>query len=147
MWKRRYRVYTEVCDLGNIEGALEHYSRKWRQRRHLHKWQIHLAHHPSVLGAHQNSRGTSPATAEAAIQDAKRGVFERMLNAKENGVTDRPAIEYENMSDIEDWHDDEISDTLPEVIPEAFLWHVFDQLAGAVLVMHEGGNPYVGAER
>ena len=31
-----------------------------------------------------------------------------------------------------------------DVIPEAFLWHVFDQLADAALVMHRGAEPLIG---
>ena len=54
----------------------------------------------------------------------------------QNGVFE----EYDEMSDIEEWHDDDIEDNLPDVIPERFLWTVFDQLVDAFTILGTGGD-------
>ncbi|CAN9129838.1 unnamed protein product [Alternaria alternata] len=46
--------------------------------------------------------------------------------------------EYENMSELGDWHGDPLPADLPEVIPEWFLWIVFDQLLDAFTMLGSG---------
>jgi hypothetical protein len=46
--------------------------------------------------------------------------------------------EYENMSELGDWHGDPVPVDLPEVIPEWFLWIVFDQLVDAFTMLGSG---------
>lgn len=139
MHQRRYRVYTEVCDLGNIEGALEHYSRLWRRRRNMYKWSNYVERQPEIQQARDNPENLPEESVEEDVRDTKREIVERVQEAPENH-SDR---EFGDMSDLEDWFDDELEDHLPEVIPEAFLWHVFDQLVDAALIMQRGANPFV----
>ena len=64
----------------------------------------------------------------------------------EKNPDDHHGKEFDDMSGIQEWHNDELG-SLPLVIPEAFLWHVFAQLAGAALVMQRGAGPFVGEKK
>jgi len=60
--------------------------------------------------------------------------------AKEDNDQNGACDEYDEMSDIEEWHNDDIDDNLPGVIPERFLWTVFDQLVDAFTILGTGGD-------
>jgi hypothetical protein len=61
--------------------------------------------------------------------------------AAENHMEADPNFDdFKDMSDIEDWHKDDLSDVPTEVIPEAFLWTVFDQLLDAFIILGKGGE-------
>ncbi|KAH6625333.1 kinase-like domain-containing protein [Boeremia exigua] len=140
-WKRRYRVYNEVCDLGNLSGALEYYSRAWRRRHTQHRW---LMAHPEIGNARDLGRRGSAVQVKRDVRDARARVWAEYLDAKEENPESHKDVHFDDLTDLEDCAKEEISDDLPEVIPEAFLWQVFGQLAGAALLMHRGADPLVG---
>lgn len=144
---RRYRIYTEVCDLGNLENALQWYSRQWRRRRHLFKWSRWLKTRPQVEEARANREEYSPGALDTIVQDTMNEVWQEYEEAKRQNPEKHEGLEFDDMSDIEEWRNDELGETLPPVIPEAFLWHVFDQLAGAALILQKGAEPFVGEKK
>jgi hypothetical protein len=46
--------------------------------------------------------------------------------------------EYAKMSELSDWHEEALPEKLPDVIPEWFLWIVFDQLVDAFTMLSSG---------
>lgn len=64
--------------------------------------------------------------------------YEKYKNKKAKAK--KPAFEeYEDMSGIDEWHTDDVSEDPPEdVIPESFLWAVLNQLADAFSVLSTG---------
>jgi hypothetical protein len=53
---------------------------------------------------------------------------------------ERTHAEFDNMPGIARWNGQRLPEELPEVIDEGFLWHVFDSLATALLVLKNGNN-------
>jgi hypothetical protein len=66
--------------------------------------------------------------------------FVHVPAAEKNMEADPNFNDFKDMSDIKDWHDDDLPDAPTEVIPEAFLWTVFDQLLDAFIVLGKGGE-------
>ncbi|KAF9692864.1 hypothetical protein EKO04_009106 [Ascochyta lentis] len=143
-WKRRYRVYNEVCDLGVLDNALQHYSRPWRRRHNKYRW---LKAHPEIEAARRNPHGLSPEEMDSDVQDTRTETWIEYLEAKAQDPEHHKDKQFDDLSDIEDWNGEELDEVLPDVIPEAFLWQVFDQLVGAALVMQRGAVPFVGDKK
>jgi hypothetical protein len=134
-------------------ATLDWYSIQWRRRSNLWHWVM----------MHQGIRNAREQQEDGAYQVAEQEAWERYTNdpryrerraaeSRANGVIDihldndgpshiDPQYElWENMSDIENWHHIRIpTDGLPEVIPESFLWTVFDQLVDAFIILGTGG--------
>ncbi|KAF2818667.1 hypothetical protein CC86DRAFT_413787 [Ophiobolus disseminans] len=53
--------------------------------------------------------------------------------------------EYDKMTGIGQWYDKDISDNPPEVIPELFIWSLFDQLVDAFSILGTGGDEVPGS--
>jgi hypothetical protein len=70
------------------------------------------------------------------------------LIAAENHIEPDPNNfhEFKDMSDIEDWHDKDSPIVPTEVIPEAFLWTVFDQLIDAFIILGKGSEDVAEGE-
>jgi hypothetical protein len=158
-WQRKYRVYNEVCGLGCLMDALDWYSQQWRRRRNHFKW---IEIHPDLRDA-LDKRRTGQGTGAAVARERKRAWGRLMgdsgspppneirFDEEEDHMVHVPAVagdteldpnfdDFKDMSDIEDWHDSDLSDALPGVIPEAFLWTVFDQLLDAFIVFGKGSD-------
>ena len=144
MYKRRYRIYTEVCDLNNVASALEWYSRQWRRRRHMFKWQQWVDIQPEILEAKRNRGGYSPGTVVDDVRETKTEILEKIQSAEGSVYRGK---DFSEMSGIEDWYQDDLPNDVPLVIPEAFLWHVFDQLVDAALILHRGAEPLIGENK
>ena len=69
MSKRRYRVYNEVCEFGDLLEVLAVYSRSWRRRRDVYKW---IEAHPKIRRALQVRRGN---VASAMVSEEKADKF------------------------------------------------------------------------
>jgi hypothetical protein len=91
--------------------ALDWYSRQWRQRRNIIWW-------------------------------IEATVVEIGPNSEESSIVKaQDLVEHETMSDYEEWKEQEEMPTeLPDVIPETFLWNVFDQLVDAFTILGTGGD-------
>lgn len=83
MYKRRYRIYTEVCDLGNTKGALELYSRLWRRRRNKYKWNIWVRRHAKIEEAKASNSQLPADSIEMHVLDTKREIMEEVKKASE----------------------------------------------------------------
>jgi hypothetical protein len=156
-YQRKYRIFNELCDLGSLLDALQFYSKPWRRRRYLHQWQTENA---AIIEAVENPAYDADERArQQSLRRARREAWARYreqsdraysVEVDEAGVPLRvakinrrhPQIniqQFDDMSDIEDWHDDDMPDDLPDVIPEKFIWAVFAQLVDAFLVLGTGG--------
>jgi hypothetical protein len=139
--------------------ALDWYSQQWRRRRNHFKW---IEMHPDLRDA-LDERRTGQGTGAAVARERKIAWGRLMgdsgspppdeirFDEEEDHMVHVPAVagdteldpnfdDFKDMSDIEDWHDSDLSDALPGVIPEAFLWTVFDQLLDAFIVFGKGGD-------
>lgn len=154
--KRRFRVFNKVCDMGDICQSLVWYSRWWRRRRNMFRWQNS---HPEIRNT-LRARGDIPASGILdanqqeqdwkAVNDWAWYAFRKKqflkagkpVYATVNGELPPPTSalfdEYENMSEFDDWRDDPLPVDLSEVIPEWFLWIVFDQLVDAFTMLGSG---------
>jgi hypothetical protein len=95
-----------------------------------------LKDHPTKAAAEVN---LSPEADEIRVDDEEYGELYFPVPEKDSG----PDPHYEDikhMSDVEDWHNDDIPEELHDVIPEAFLWTVFDQLVDAFIILGTGGG-------
>jgi hypothetical protein len=81
---------------------------------------------------------SSPEAAEIRLSDDDEGPRHR-ASAKSEPRFDPNFDEWETMSDIEEWHGHDVPEAIPDVIPEGFLWTVFDQLVDAFTVLGTGG--------
>ncbi|CAO2652089.1 Nn.00g003720.m01.CDS01 [Neocucurbitaria sp. VM-36] len=164
-WQRRYRIFNEICDLGNLLNALDWYSRAWRRRSNRYRW---IYNHPNItaaMDAVEMAEGWSGSEKMELVQ-ARRKAWKRFLRQKKRTRGDNYSLstdtadhlrysdqsltghtsneddpyyyDYEAMSGLSDWHDEDLPEELPEVIPESFLWTVFDQLVDAFSVMGTG---------
>lgn len=52
-----------------------------------------------------------------------------------HAIEDSHFEEYDEMSRLKNWHDEDLPTRLPDMIPEAFLWVVFDQLIDAYTML------------
>ncbi|KAJ4317772.1 hypothetical protein N0V94_004770 [Neodidymelliopsis sp. IMI 364377] len=141
---RRYRVYNEVCDLGSLENLLQWYSRLWRRRRNHFRW---LQAHPITEQPQDEDEPVSPGGKESALRDTRAEKYQEYLDDKRKDPEHHVDKEFDDMSGLDQFCSDEFDENLPPVIPEAFLWQVFDQLAGAALIMQRGANPLVGRKK
>lgn len=99
--------------------ALDWYSRQWGRRRNIFRW--------------IEARAATP-LAEITLGD------EDDDTAQVNVVGQDPSS-VPNMDEFHEMPDfEEIPEELPEVIPEAFLWTVFDQLVDAFAILGNGGD-------
>jgi hypothetical protein len=159
--KCRYRVCNEICDLGNLLESLDWYSRQWRRRYNMDQW---LARHPTILDAFNATVDESddPDGLEEDLRYAREQAWKRfrILRERRSIHGDEGAIspdalgenthgrasqsedilfdDYNAMSDIDDWHDEDHLETIPPVIPKWFLWRVFDQFVDAYSIMGSG---------
>lgn len=148
--RRRYRIYNEVCDFGNIACALDYYRRPWQFRWAQYVW---LKEHPKIREAMEKTVDVEFGVLDAeAIED---NVHETRLEEWQKYDIERPVLldyrgeELDDMGciDLELVAMESISKKLPETIPEAFLWQVFDQLADAALLMQRGAEPLLGEKQ
>lgn len=155
MPKRRYRVYNEVCEFGNLLDVLDTYSTGWRRRWDVFRW---LETHPNINMVKSASQNLSRPQREKAMKEVHAEQWREYMKARDTrsdtpgahglalpGKKDadresRTSIEFDAMSVIQERGEEgiELDEKLPDVIPEGFLWHVFRQLVNAVSVMHEG---------
>ena len=93
-----------------------------------------------------NEGGLSPDTLEAFERDARQRLYVRMMEIFQRNPQDPRCRGFVNLSDHElrECALEERDPASIDVTPEAFLWHVFDRLANAALVMHRGGLPFLG---
>lgn len=161
MRKRRFRVFNEVCEMGDLVHALDWYSRGWRRRRNMFRWQnthktvrstldyYHKAlaagnPNPELHEQHEQHMKEHLTRAWKAFEEKKHeklyghGSGWNAINRNPELPSDTLFDEYEHMSEIEDWHNDQLPDELPDVIPEWFLWRVFDQLVDAFTMLGSG---------
>jgi hypothetical protein len=160
---RRYRVYNEVCGMGDLLKALGLYESLWWARRTMFRW---LDTHREIVDAKRRV-ALSQASAEdfAKLDEVKKAAWKeyrlarrRRESDKKKGLTEDadPTTEHyrRNNSEFDDlpgvgllyegadkdtW--DELMDempALPATIDEGFLWHVFDSLANALKVLKNG---------
>lgn len=94
-----------------------------------------------------NDRGLSPDTLEDSELDLREKLYDRMVKIYEGNPQDPRCKPFATLSETElrdcALKKEQGHDSL-DVIPEAFLWHVFDRLANAALIMHRGGQPLLG---
>ncbi|KAH7380278.1 hypothetical protein DE146DRAFT_761009 [Phaeosphaeria sp. MPI-PUGE-AT-0046c] len=138
-YQRRYRVFNEICDLNHLLSALNYYTREW--------WPRHVIFRRNE--AHPELRD--------ALREGKRSVIEKeRKKAWARFVGDprhpdfTPQIEgQEQDPDFEKWMqisglENMVGGDLPEepedVIPERFIWTVFDQLVDALTILAIGGD-------
>jgi hypothetical protein len=156
---RRYRVFNEVCGLGDLYHTLSPYSHPWLKRRNMFRW---LEAHPEIGEAREAYEAdidlgedgeTAGLELEDVIEDAWNE-YTRQRDQRENDATygfqrdaagseiyqQRTHADFDNMPGIMKWNGDPLPEELPEVIDEGFLWHVFDSLASALLVLKNGNN-------
>jgi hypothetical protein len=84
---------------------------------------------------------------ESALRDARADKYQEYLEIKDQDPEHHRDKEFDDMSGLDQFYSDEFDENLPPVIPEAFLWQVFDQLAGAALIMQRGADPLVGRKK
>jgi hypothetical protein len=88
----------------------------------------------------------SPDTLDASEREVRQRLYNRMLDLLRVNPDDPRCNKFVYLSDLElrecalEEHDHDRLDA----IPEAFLWHVFDQLVNAALVMHRGAELLLG---
>jgi hypothetical protein len=148
-WRRRSNMFkwieahpelqTAMNDRDEGKGSDSAVARErriaWKRLTRDARW---LKKHPAQAAAEDAS---SPEAEEIRIDDEDFGEVTIPLPTPEKNAARDPAYGYvKDMSDIEDWHDDDIPLELHEVIPEAFIWTVFDQLIDAFIVMGTGGG-------
>ncbi|KAF2845638.1 hypothetical protein T440DRAFT_522521 [Plenodomus tracheiphilus IPT5] len=136
----RYRIFNEYCCLGAMDDVMRWYSMGWCVRRNLYQWrQMRLPEGPNRIRAFDAYReykargdGATPVMFTPDESDSNHESVERwQANLKAN---------YDKMDaldNLEVYHDWE-HDVVPEVIPESFIWKVFDKLADAYLMLHQG---------
>jgi hypothetical protein len=150
-------VFNEVCDLGNLAGALEWYSRLWRRWRNHYRW---IEANPELEEVYWDYKGNGNATEsdvngqrEAAWRFAyavkkwpveeKDGGKDEILDDVASRIVKKIGDRYDDLDDVSDfgeWRDTDLPAEPQDVIPEAFLWSVFDQLLDAFHIMGTGGN-------
>jgi hypothetical protein len=135
--------------------TLDWYSKHWRRRDNLWHW---IMLHDETRNARENDVSdvaykSIEAKAWTLYTNDPRYREKKAEESRANGVIDihldddtpaDPQYElWDNMSDIEGWHDIRFpvaaKGILPAVIPESFLWTVFDQLVDAFIILGTGG--------
>jgi hypothetical protein len=156
MSQRRYRVYNEVCQFGDLYTALGTYSTMWTERRNMCRW---LEVHPEIKQARKDaeegvlSGRLARDKADAMIQQKKDEANEEYKQAKEQSANttlegetaeERAARQLRTSTEFDDMSEsallklgNEPDHELPEVIPESFLWHVFEQLVDVLTLLHQ----------
>ena len=102
--------------------------------------------HSELQRLKTNDRGLSPGTLEDSELDLREKLYKRMVDIYEGNPQDPRCKPFATLSETElrDCAFKEQGHDSLDVIPEAFLWHVFDRLANAALIMHRGGQPLLG---
>jgi hypothetical protein len=165
--QRRYRVYTEVCEYGDLWTAMQIYADPWRTRRNLHQWneahpELSVGRADAIEKRDAGQIGTD--TMHSQIEKERNAAWEEYAEAKAkreamgNGkmVADsarkkenqsqkaarrlRTNRDFDSMSDIEKGAGRPLVTSQCAVIPEDFLWHVFESLVNALTVLHQGGE-------
>ncbi|KAH7068372.1 hypothetical protein BKA63DRAFT_607075 [Paraphoma chrysanthemicola] len=161
-WQRRYRVFNEACELGDLYRALTSYSKPWLKRRNMFRW---LETHPEISEAKERYEAEMEdsqdiddgETERLGLQDAIEEAWDeyekertRRQNDEADGITREPAgseiykqrthADFDDVPDIDKWNGKPLPEGFPEVIDEAFIWHVFDSLANALLVLKNGSG-------
>jgi hypothetical protein len=154
--QKRYRMFNEVCDLGNLAGALEWYSREWRRRRNHYRWIEANPDLSEVYWDYVEGNATESDVneqREAAWKFAyavkgwpvekNDGGKKRKLDSVSSSVVKKVGDKFDDLDDASDfgeWRDTDLPAKPQDVIPEAFLWRVFDQLLDAFHIMGTGGD-------
>ena len=102
--------------------------------------------HSELQRLKTNDRDLGPDALETSERQLRERLYSRMVDIYRVNPQDPRCENFANLSDTELKEcalEDQGHDSL-DVIPEAFLWHVFDRLANAALVMHRGGRPFLG---
>jgi hypothetical protein len=102
--------------------------------------------HPELKELINSKEERDPANMDADENDLRRRLYNRMSALIDYDSDDPRCNKFSHLSEFhlrECAMRDHGHDRL-DVIPEAFLWHVFDQLVNAALVMHRGAVPLVG---
>ena len=102
--------------------------------------------HSELQRLKTNDRDLGPDALETSERQLRERLYSRMVDIYRVNPQDPRCENFANLSDTELKEcalEDQGHDSL-DVIPEAFLWHVFDQLVNAALVMHRGAVPLVG---
>lgn len=110
----------------------------------MFKWQQWVDVQPEILEAKRNRGGYSPGTVADDVRETKTEILEKIQSAEGSVYRGK---DFSEMSGIEDWYQDDLPNDVPLVIPEAFLWHVFDQLVDAALILHRGAEPLIGENK
>ncbi|KAF2818663.1 hypothetical protein CC86DRAFT_388785 [Ophiobolus disseminans] len=149
--KRRYRGFNEVCELSDGFGALSGYSPEWAGTRNLVRWN---EAHPEIDAAKKRLDETKMRLAEADAQvnttikaawneyvqerdartkDRAQGVYVAVDKTTEH--YQRTNVELDKMPGLERWLYDDLFRQPQKIIEETFIWHVFDLLAVALLIL------------
>ena len=102
--------------------------------------------HSELQRLKTNDRDLGPDALETSERQLRERLYSRMVDIYRVNPQDPRCENFANLSDTELKEcalEDQGHDSL-DVIPEAFLWHVFDRLANAALIMHRGGQPLLG---
>jgi hypothetical protein len=123
--QKRYRVFNEVCDLGNLAGALEWYSRLWRRWRNHYRW---IEANPELEEVYWDYKGNGNATEsdvngqrEAAWRFAyavkkwpieeKDGGKDEILDDVASRIVKKIGDRYDDLDDVSDfgeWRDTDL---------------------------------------
>jgi sRNA-binding protein len=165
--QRRFRVYNEICEYGDLLSAMQVYEEAWTRRRYLYRWN---EMHPELEGtrADLDDDEIDTDTAYENMEKAREAAWNEYAEAKakreakKNGaaVPDsdhgeetkaqrlarrrRTAREFDSLpeefSTMAGRELDDLEDKPIGVIPEEFLWHVFHSLVNALTILHQGSG-------
>jgi hypothetical protein len=102
--------------------------------------------HPELKELINSKKERDPENMDADELELRQRLYNRMSDLIDSNRGDPRCNKFKYLSDL-DLRDCALEDhghDRLDVIPEAFLWHVFDQLVNAALVMHRGAVPLVG---
>ena len=148
-WRRRRNMYRWVETNADLRKVYEDYGQGDATEAELittkkNAWDLYAAYkglpvdQEMTIPAPRNS--PSPQAIDIRFDDDEPKEVAQPAVATEDNDQNGAFEEYDEMSDIEEWHDDAIDDELPDVIPEKFLWTVFDQLVNAFTILGTGGD-------
>lgn len=134
MHQRVYRIFNELCNLDHLLNALYFYLGKWFPRHVIWRWQ---EAHPELRNAKAED-----------VEKLKKAAWDRFIKdprhpgsaAEEDGEQDPNFNEWMRIHNLEDHAQADLPEEPKEVVPERFIWTVFDQLVDAFTILATGGE-------